>query len=80
MRIKLDRWAGNPTAADSKRKIHTVMLEGGSQEIINSTSRNSRTELCIELDVEYEEEAEIELQVFARYGGRLQIEYYEEGE
>ena len=56
------------------------MLEGGSQEIINSTSRNSRTELCIELDVEYEEEAEIELQVFARYGGRLQIEYYEEGE
>ena len=80
MRVKLDRWAGNPMIEDAKRMIHTMTLEEGSQNTINSAPGNQPTELCIELDLDNDEEAEIDLQVYARFGGKLHIEYYEEGE
>ena len=79
MRVKLDRWAGDPMQKEAGRMIHSTTVEGGGQISIESTPGNCRTELCIELDIENTEEAEIVLQVFARFGGKLDIEYYEEG-
>ena len=76
MRVKLDRWAGDPMRSETGRTIHVMTLDGGSKNTIDSTPGNRRTELCIEVDIENTEEAEIDLQVFARFGGKLNIEYY----
>ena len=78
MRVKLDRWAGNSLPRKTKREIHSILLKGGEQKTVFSTTQGSCNELCIELDLESTEGDEIDLKIFARFGGRIAIEYYKE--
>ena len=77
MRVKIDRWAGNPLENEPKKKIHSNILNGGEETTIITNTHEKRSELCIELSAENDEDACIDLQVFARFGGKIQIEYYE---
>lgn len=81
MRVKLDRWAGNPCEVlKAERKRHTLVLEGGNEYRIDSGPYDTRKELIIEFDVENEKDEKIDLEIFAQFGGKVQIEYYEEVE
>ena len=78
MRVKLDRWANMPMANTSKQTTQRMTLNGGNNTTIVTSNRTGRRELCVELDIDRTEDAAIDLQVFAQYGGQLHIEYYEE--
>ena len=78
MRVKLDRWANMPMANTSKQTTQRMTLNGGNNTTIVTSNQVGRRELCVELDIDRTEDAEIDLRVFAKYGGKLHIEYFEE--
>ena len=78
MRVKLDRWANMTIANTSPKMTQRMILYGGNNTTIVPTNLGSRRELCVELDIDRTEDAEIDLRVFAKYGGKLHIEYFEE--
>ena len=78
MRVKLDRWANMTIANTSYRMTHRMILDGGNNTTIVTSNQVGRRELCVELDIDRTEDAEIDLRVFAKYGGKLHIEYFEE--
>lgn len=57
-----------------------LVLEGGNEYRIDSGPYDTRKELIIEVDVENKKDEKIDLEIFAQFGGKVQIEYYEEVE